>query len=309
MSHAALVLLNPAARHHTARERWSRVRSALRARFALSVIESDLAGRWRGEVLAAYARGVRVFIAAGGDGTVGALADVLAAGRELPGVWLGAVGLGSSNDFHKPVRGTAAGVPARIDVERAAPRDLGLARWRDERGLAHERVFVVSASVGLVAEANACFNAAADRCLRWLKRRFLAGAILYAAFLAIARHRGLRARLCWPEGAARELELASLSVLKTPHLAGGLRYDTPVAPADGLFAVNLAHRRSRLGLLALLARLARGRFLGAPGIEHRRARSLELASERPFALELDGETFRARAVRFELLEQRVRVCA
>lgn len=309
MSRAALVLFNPAARHHTARTRWSRVRAALGTRFALSVVESDLAGRWREEVRAAVARGVRVFIAAGGDGTVGALADALALRGPLPELVLGAVGLGSSNDFHKPVRITTAGVPARLDVEAAAPRDLGLARWLDERGRSHERVFVVSASIGVVAEANARFNQESDGLLRWLKRHFLGAAIHYAACRAIASHRGVRARLSSPGGAPRSLELASLSVLKTPHLAGGLRFDTPVGPADGLFAVNLAHRRSRLGLLALLAGLARGRFRGRPGTEHRRDRSLELAGDQPFALELDGEVVRARAVRFELLEQRVRVCA
>ena len=56
---------------------------------------------------AALARGTRVFIAAGGDGTAHALLNALvdAPGRPpLDALALGAVGLGSSNDLHKPVR-------------------------------------------------------------------------------------------------------------------------------------------------------------------------------------------------------------
>ena len=109
---SALVLLNPAARHRTGRARWSRVAGSVLGPLEAAVVETDLEGRWRRAIAAALASGVRTFVAAGGDGTVGALADAVVESRgsiALPDITLGAIGLGSSNDFHKPVRHARAG--------------------------------------------------------------------------------------------------------------------------------------------------------------------------------------------------------
>ncbi len=61
----------------------------------------------------------------GGDGTVHALVEALALAPRRPPLdhlTLGAVGLGSSNDFHKPVGRRVGGVPVRLSPWRAAPR-------------------------------------------------------------------------------------------------------------------------------------------------------------------------------------------
>lgn len=306
----ALLLLNPASGQGRARRRYRRVRGDLASRFDLAEIEMDSAGAWEERVERAAEAGVRIFVAAGGDGTVNALACALVSRRgkiPLPEITLGAVGLGSSNDFHKPPCALVRGVPVRLQTRAAAPRDIARATYEDDRGVPRERIFLVSASLGVTATANALFNGG-GRVWRFLKRRCVNMAILSVAVRAILRHRGIHAVLRLPES-TEEVEISSLSLLKTPHLSGSLLYDTPVDPSSGLLAVNLCHGMSRLQLLSTLAGLRRGRFLGRPGTRHWMTNRITVELERAADLELDGEVFRARRVTFDVLPEKLSVCA
>ena len=209
------------------------------------------------------------------------------------------MGLGSSNDAHKPIKRQIAGIPVRIDAQQAQPRDVGIARW--DGG---ERAFLVSASVGVTAAANALFNRE-DSVLRRLKRWWVDGAILWAAVRTISTWRNLSATLIVHDTSST-IELTHLGVAKSPWLAGGLRYDTPIEP--GQFAVNLCEGMSRLRTISTLAALARGRFTGLPGTRSWAASRVSVVLGEPCDLELDGEIFRASRVSFELLGERIRLC-
>jgi diacylglycerol kinase family enzyme len=306
----AILVLNPRARGGTGAARYLEVRQVVESRCQARRVELDDRGAWRHAVADGLADGVRLFLAAGGDGTVGALAGAIVERRgsvALDQITLGAIGLGSSNDFHKPVRTAVAGIPLRIDGP-GIERDLARARYLDGSGVERERIFVVSASLGATAAANERFNGG-DRALVLLKRTWVELAILYAAVRTIAAHRSIRARIRVGGRAEEEIELDNLSVLKTPYLSGGLRYDTPVEPASGLLAVNLCERMGRARLLSTLAGLARGRFAGRPGTRHFSADSVALAFPAVVPLELDGEVVRASRVIFDLLPERIRACA
>lgn len=301
----ALVLLNPAARHGRARRLWDRVRREVEGRFESSVVPIHPGEAWKRDVRGSLRSGTRVFLAAGGDGTVHALAGAVVEGREnvpLGDIRLGAVGLGSSNDFHKPFKRLSSGIPLRLDADRAAPRDLGRVRWIDGAGHERESVLVVSASAGVVAEGNALFNSCR------LGRRFPSLAIGISALSAIARHRASRFFLHHDEN-HEEIELSSLSVLKTQWLSGSLRYDLPVAADDGLFGVALCEAMGSRRLLGTLIGLACGRFLGRPGTRAFRTAALELDADVPFLLEIDGEVGPARHATFDLFPERLLACA
>ncbi len=297
----ALVLLNPNARRGRGRTRYAAVKADIDQVFDARVVETEPTGN-DGPIRAALDDGIRTFIAAGGDGTVNAVIDALVRLRGaivLDDLTLGAVGLGSSNDAHKPVELEIAGIPARIDARHAVPRDVGMARW--DGG---ERAFLVSASVGVTAAANALFNRE-DIVLRLLKRCWVDGAIAWAAVRTIATWRNLSATLIVQETSSA-IALTHLGVAKTPWLAGGLHYDTPVEP--GRFAVNLCEGMSRLRTISTLAALARGRFVGLPGTRSWSAPRASVVLDEPCDLELDGEIFRASRVSFELLQERIRLC-
>lgn len=307
MKPRAVVVLNAAARHGTAERRFELVRERIGRDFDLRVVPTDLEGRWHGYVRDAIRDGAGVALAAGGDGTVGAVASALLSWPEAEHVVLGAVGLGSSNDYHKPFGALHSGVPLRIDEETARPRDVGRAVYCVNDGSSMERAFLVSASVGVTARANAIFNDSPGAVLGFLKRRWVGGAVFYAALAALARHVeiGARVRLDDEEG---RFALSNLSVLKTPFLSGCLRYDTPVGPDSGLLAANLCHGMGRLGLVFTLVGLARGRFTGRPRTRAWLARRIEVDLDVPAVLELDGEVVAAQKVAFDILPRRILVC-
>jgi len=279
-------------------------------RFRLTVAECGSPEGNLGAVRRAAEAGVRVFLAAGGDGTVNALLNALLASggtRPFRDLALGAIGLGSSNDFHKPGGATLGTWPCRIDVAHARPRDVGLATVTDSGGGTFRRAFFVSASLGVTAEANAFFNGG-DAVMRGLKRRWTAGAIAYAALRTILRHRNLGGALS-VDGASERVPITNLSVLKTPYLSGGLRFDTPAFPDDGLFAVNLCAGMGPCGAVRALVDLAHGRFAGRPYCRHWRSPRVVVGMDREAVLELDGEVTVASRVSFEIGPERIPVCA
>lgn len=92
----SLVLLNPKARRGQGRERYTAVKTEIEKVFDARIVETDPTGN-DAPIRAALADGIRIFIAADGDGTVNAVLDALVRLREtiaLDDLTLGAVGLG-----------------------------------------------------------------------------------------------------------------------------------------------------------------------------------------------------------------------
>ena len=302
---AALVLLNPAAARGADARVLALARREVAARFAAVEAELDAAGRWRAAVGSALAGGTRAFVAAGGDGTVHALLEALVERRgnvPLEQVALGVVALGSSNDFVKPFRPGDGPVALRLDAARATPRDVARVTTIGPSGEERTTLLAVSASAGVAAEGNALFEAGRR------PGRGAAAAIAASALRAVARHRDFAARLRH-DGEEEEVPLSSLSVLKSTWLSGALRYDLPVAPADGLLGVALCAGMGRLRLLSTLAGLLRGRFRGRPGTRSFLTPSLRVSADAPFLLEVDGEVSPVLEARFDLPAWRVRACA
>lgn len=300
-----LVMLNPAAHRGRARERLADALSLITPP-EVEIVETarDLITNAR-SIGTAIAEGTRRIVAAGGDGTVHAVVNALwssSGGQPLPDVVLGAIGLGSSNDFHKPY---TQQIPTRLDFEHPSPRDVVCVEFDDGAGW-HERIFVASASIGVTAEANALFNRE-DRALRWLKRSMTDVAIPYAALKTMTTFRPHEAEL---HVADEELHVtvSNLSVLKTPYLSGDLHFDVRVATDDGQVAVTLCDGMSRLELVRTMVGLYRGRFQGRPKTRTWTARALSVQLTSPAALELDGELVRAHTARFQVHPRWLNVC-
>jgi diacylglycerol kinase (ATP) len=308
------VILNPLANAGNGRKRWK------------SLLESETAARaglrdapvfdgppfnlqaWVSERLR---QGARRFVAAGGDGTVHAVVNALMmaperAGIEPEAIKLGAVGLGSSNDFQKPYlkegREKAAGIACRLQFSQASTHDLGRATLDGV-----PRFFVINASIGVTAEANWQFNEARGG-LGFLKRRWVDGAIVATALSAFAKYRNFDIKLAVGDEASREVSLTNLGVVKNVHFSGQMRYDLAQAPDDGLFGVHLCEGMSRLEMVKILSALSSGRFSGIPKTSSWQASRVEAASPYLFAVETDGEVTRARQAVFENLRRELRVC-
>ncbi len=303
MREPALIVVNSAAGYGHAPARLARVYPALERSFELTPIQGS---DWLAELRAALRSGTpRLVIAAGGDGTVSAVArELLEVGADR--FLLGAIGLGSSNDFHKGRSCLLEGVPARIDPDNAVTTDVVRVDCTTPAG-PERRCFVVSASCGATAEANALFNSPSGSLAFW-RRRISDVAVLQAAAASIGRHRPVWVKLSIDGSTGREWSVSNLSLLKTPWLGGTLRYDTPVAPDSGRMAVNMCHDMTRPELVGLLWGLRSGRFRGRSKTWHRMARRVELTTSRPVALELDGELIEVTRASFVVVRGGLKVC-
>ncbi len=254
---------------------------------------------------AAVQSGVNCLISAGGDGSVNMLINALVdtCGEQMSEYAVGGIGLGSSNDFVKPVRTRIGGCPTRLNPEGVVAADVVRIRLLNPEGLEEQRYFLLNASMGVTADANWLFNRG-DWFLDLLKPRFVAGSILYAAVKAILMHRNFPAEL-EVDGRQYRLQLSNLAILKSPHVAGALLYDKHVSPDDGFLAVNYCDGMSKLELLKTLSDLRKGRFVGPPKRVCHRARVVRLQTATPAALEMDGEVVMATSCSIDVLPSQI----
>ena len=304
-----IVLLNAMANGGRARARWQAVRPALEQRwlprgYQLVTRPEGLADRLRRE-------GERVVVAAGGDGTMNRLLElVMAMPEEERGrLVLGAIGLGSSNDLHKPLRAgrSVADVPVLLDASRPVPRSVGRIDLVDGQGRPARRHFLLNASIGIIAAGNHLFNGG-GRLAAELKRRWVGGAIWSAALRAVIGTRDVPGRL-EHEGEVIETEITSLSLLLSPCFTGSLCYDLEL-PRDGdRLGVALCERMGLVARLRTLWALAHGRFTGLPGTRVFRAPSARVTLGRTVPLEVDGEVQPVRELEASILPQAVNLCS
>lgn len=307
-----LVLLNPHAGGGRARAGWDRIAPAIRRQygaFALCVLPH---ADWVRDVVAgALQQGERFFVAAGGDGTVQRVLQALLTvdGGPPDNVCLGAVGLGSSNDFHKPRREATVirGVPCALDRTQAVRRDVGGLTIEAAPGETVTQYWLLNSSLGVTAEANAFFNAP-DALLARLKTWSTTAAITYAALHTIIQYRNLPVRLCGKQTPASSVRLTNLAVMKSPHCSGALCYELPFEPSSGRLQVHLSTAMTLPRRLIMLFRLALHRTKGLKQTVAWTTDALRVEADAPFAVEFDGEVRRTRRARFTIRPRRIRVC-
>jgi diacylglycerol kinase family enzyme len=305
-----IAFLNRRAGQGRASKKWDAVRSELERRFgSFETVPADSLDGVRETVARAVAGGENVVIAAGGDGTVNLLVNALMITEGAQKLALGAVGLGSSNDFHKPVRSLSMieGVPTRIDCQSARGVDVIRIDYEsdDQGGLT--RFAIINASVGITAEANASFDSD-SRFIRAASKLSVDAGIVASVIRTLATYSDIPCRISVDGHDEGEFLVTNLGVVKNPHFAGSFCYDTQVDPDDGKLGINLCERLSSLQVLATLAALSRTRFRGRPKTRCWTGERVAVEGRREFAVEMDGEVVRARRAEFAVLRGRIRCC-
>jgi diacylglycerol kinase (ATP) len=204
-------------------------------------------------------------------------------------------------------RPQTGGIPARLDFAAAQRADLGVLLYLDVEGAARRRFWINNASIGVTADGNYRFNSP-DRVLAGLKRIATGASIAYATLAAVACHRPRVLTLSENGAPPLTLPISNLGIVKNPHFAGALRYDSPHEPASGSFHVHLLEGSSLRRLLPALWGLAHGRFAGRRGSRSWQASQLAVRAAEPFPVEVDGEVVVARHACFTILPRCVRVC-
>ena len=250
-------------------------------------------------------------VAAGGDGTVNRMLNTIlmhATSHQVKNIRLGAIGLGSSNDFHKPFvpEQMFENVSCKVDFANARLRDVGTVSYVQE-GNIQTRYFLVNASVGITADANRFFNTRSG-VLRFLKQWHTPLAILYTALRITFSHKNIPATIRFAGEEDLVVSLTNVGVLKNRHFSGNLFYDTETAYDDGNISVHVCHDMSRLALVRLLQAFSSGTFSKLQNTLSRQASEVSIAGNRPFAVEFDGEVIETSFVKFGILPRYLQVC-
>lgn len=307
-----LVLLNPDAGGGTAGDRWRDTLPAVRRLLGPFAVRSATRESASFRLVAgALATGERSFVAAGGDGTVNLLVNSLlrtATPAVLDSVKLGAIGLGSSNDFHKPLTHASLlhGIPHKLDFATTRPHDVAQVGYEDPHGKTFQRYWLVNASTGVTAEGNELFNHPGAG-LRLVKRISPTLGMTCAAARAILTHRPRWLTIALDDGPPARLLVSNLGVVKNPHFTGSLHYHNPYQPDSGRFFVHVLEGVGFAGLLRALFQLARGKFHGSQ-MHTSQATRVTLEADAAFPLEADGEIVWARRASFSILPRAVRIC-
>jgi len=233
------------------------------------VFVTERAGHARDLTKAALARGSRLVMAWGGDGTINEVASALAFG-EVP---LGIVPAGSGNGLAHQLGVQSRPADAIRQAIAAEPRRIDLGELGD-------RLFVNAAGIGFDAYVACRFNAIGGR----------RGLMTYAAITA-------KALMTYepPEYAITTSEgrIQVRAILVTAANSAEFGNGACIAPGarvdDGLLDLVVMQERSRLRTVISLPRLFNGTVDRAPGCSIRQVNRATIESERPMAFHVDGE--------------------
>ncbi|MFJ6158387.1 diacylglycerol/lipid kinase family protein [Pseudarthrobacter sp. NPDC092184] len=231
-----------------------------------------------GQAKEALAQGADIVIAAGGDGTVRCVAEVLSGG-DVP---MGLLPLGTGNllarnlgmdvtDYDGAMAGALTGIERKIDVVRARRSDPDM-----------EQLFLVMAGVGYDATIMADTNEDLKDKVGWLAYvdagiRNLPGKPVKATIVIdgqTAVHRGVR----------------SVMVGNCGKVQGGLEIFPEAKMDDGLLDVAvLAPHHGKLGWLSVVAgMIGKGRSKDT-AVEYFQGKTVEIALEHNDDYQLDGD--------------------
>ncbi|NWF89236.1 MAG: hypothetical protein HXY50_07195 [Ignavibacteriaceae bacterium] len=301
-----LILLNKYCSGGKGFEKWRCIQNYF-VKFNAAILNTD-DSELSSKLSEAIWNGETVFIAAGGDGTVNHLLNLIieTAGEQLLKKFLiGAAGIGSSNDFHKPFKVKMGKIPISIDFENADLRDVGVLSY-EFNGKQITKYFLINASIGITAEANNLFNKT-DSILHLLKKINTKSAILYSALKTISGYKNLNAELRVNDTELKT-KITNLGVTKNPHFSGDFCYDSIADFDNGKFNVHLAYDMQRMDVLKLMRSLTNQGFSKTPKTKSWQSNRISVSSINEFAVEYDGEVITTNKVEFNILPKFIRVC-
>lgn len=246
-------------------------------------------------------------ISAGGDGSINYIVNsIMQSGGDIARkIHLGAIGLGSSNDFLKPVLNSIRGIPLKIGLDNTRSTDIGKVTFINKDAQRITRYFIINASIGITANANLLFNQG-DFFINHVKSRFVNLAIVYAAIKTIVFNKNSPLQLNY-NNEVKNIRISNLSVVKNPNISGNFKYDQKPAPDDGMLGLNYCHDMNLFELLKVLNDLKNGRFSGKPKRISTLINNMKIKTDKFIALETDGEVEVARDIEFTLIPKAIHV--
>ena len=247
-----------------------------------------------------------IIISAGGDGGVHYLINAVLNTGLADKTIIGAIGLGSSNDFLKPFRTFIKKIPVRININSSFQyQDIGKAVFTDEKNQVREKYFIINSSFGATAEGNWNFNNPGS-ILKWLKKNSTSIAITYTGISTILSFKNKSCTISY-NGKTRSISVSNINILKTPFVSGSLHYQQSILPDDGQLGLNICASMNKRELLKTMFDLEKGKFVTGEKRISAFIKNFSLRSASPVVFECDGETDKVISVDISILPKAISV--
>ena len=306
------LILNKYAAGGRVEKKWEHVKDAIIQRFDnINIIDLQNHMTLETVIKEAFEKDDKDFIIAGGDGTINLFINKLIGTtdvKEIKDVRIGSIGIGSSNDFHKPIikENLINEIPIKINFNSSEPRDVGVIKYRTGSEFLH-KYFLLNASIGVTAEANNLFNKP-DSILKILKKYFTPLAILYAAVKTIFAYKNYEAKIIFKSNEAYSFRISNLSIIKNPNFSGDLSYPGEANYQNGIYDVFLAHSMNKLDLINLLKSLSKKSFPKNGKTKYCTSSKIKITAENNFLIEFDGEIISTNCAEFSILNKYLNIC-
>ncbi len=287
----AAAIVNPAAGRGAARRKWPEVARRL-GPMAVRFTE----GPGHAAVLARElaAEGFDPIVAAGGDGTLHEVVNALV--RTHPEVRIALLPLASGGDFARTL-GLSRMEQAIDALRRGQVRSVDVIRLRFRGG---ERLAVNAVGIGLAAMVAEGARHAP---------RVLPGTLRYlaAAIPPLARGETSDIRISIEGAEPKAYCVTTAALANGRYQGGGICIAPEAAIDDGLMDVTVVERVSLFEVCRHLPILYSGKLLAYPKVRHYRAPRVRVESDRPVAVETDGELAGTLPVEAEILPRALRL--
>lgn len=302
-----VVFVNPYASAGKGITKWEMIRDQIAGSFKTEIIKNSAELKLYVESYLKY--GERNFAAAGGDGTINLLLNDLinsCSVKELSELKLGAIGTGSSNDFHKPFQNLFRNIPLKINFDDTELHDIGIITINNN-GKPEKKYFLINASIGITAEANYFFNNP-DFLLSRLKRINTQSAIMYAALHSILKYRNFEISICSTETGKKDLLLTNIGIVKNPNFSGNLKFSSNADYSSGKLTAHLCFSMNTPEIIKFFIAVQNGSFEKIKKKISWETSAISVSSKSKFKIEFDGEIIESNNAEFSILPQKIKVC-
>ncbi|NVM53074.1 MAG: diacylglycerol kinase family lipid kinase [Candidatus Helarchaeota archaeon] len=244
----------------------------------------------------------KFIVAVGGDGTFNEVANGLFENNQPidPQCILGVISCGTGSDFIKTAEipklfTDAVNILESGEIQR---QDVGIARFTDFEGNPSTRLFINVADTGLGGDV-------VNRVNRTTKRLGGKMTFLIGSIRGIIHHHKAETRIILDnnEATAYEFNANMTCVCIGKYFGGGMMISPNSISTDGLFNIITIQDASRWKLLRNIGKIYDGSHLKMPEvIEHPLCKKIQVISEDPVFLDLDGEQVtKAETFEFEII--------
>jgi YegS/Rv2252/BmrU family lipid kinase len=274
------VILNPWSDRGHARQQVEKIIALGRQYGQLELALTQEPGHARLLARQAAGEGYDLVVAAGGDGTVHEVVNGLVRGDRAD-VALGVLPIGSGNDF-------AFGLGIPLNLEAAVARlftgqlqNVDLGRVEDERG----RYEFFQNNLGIGFDAVVVIRAETITRVHGFMMYFMA--VLQTILLYYQTH---RLELRFDDDIIHQDSLF-LALGIGPRGGGGFLLTPAAKVDDDLIDSCLVNPVGRLTMLSMLLRVMKGTHITSPHVTMRQNRRIQVKSETPLPIHIDGEMF------------------